>query len=173
VRQWSHAPLFSGSPLREAAKCCFYKTCGTAAKLMGPAIINHFFFLNQTVICVTTSEVLPNNKASLKMEVVWRSLPPNYFMVSDLCFFITKIYFDCHINLVHESPPNIHLHIFLKKKVIYSHDKFRIATEKHVNKQIYPNSQPTKTSLCSHSDFGWCAGDTSHNHQNDMFCSPR
>jgi hypothetical protein len=99
--------------------------------------------------------------------------PPNYFMVSDLCFFITKIYFDCHINLVHESPPNIHLHIFFLKKVIYSHDKFRIATEKHVNKQIYPNSQPTKTSLCSHSDFGWCAGDTSHNHQNDMFCSPR
>jgi hypothetical protein len=76
VQQLSHAPLFSGFPLREAAKCCFYKTCGTTEKLMGSTIINHFFFLNQTVICVATGDVLPNNKASLKMEVVWRSLPP-------------------------------------------------------------------------------------------------
>ena len=60
VRQWSMSPLFSGSPPWEVAKCCFYKTCSTTAKLVGPTSINHFFFLNQMVICGSPAAILPN-----------------------------------------------------------------------------------------------------------------
>ena len=50
------APLFNGSSPREAAKCCFYKTCGTAEFLMGPTSIKLCFFFNQTFIYVAAGE---------------------------------------------------------------------------------------------------------------------
>jgi hypothetical protein len=46
-------------PPREAAKCCFYKTCGTAEFLVGPTSINHCFFIKQTVIFVAAGEPHP------------------------------------------------------------------------------------------------------------------
>jgi len=46
-------------PPTRSTKCCFYKTCGTAAKLVGPTSINHYFFLNQTVIFVAAGEPHP------------------------------------------------------------------------------------------------------------------
>jgi hypothetical protein len=53
------ASLFSGSSQREAAKCCFYKTCGTTEFLVGPISIKLRFFFNQTFISVAAGEPHP------------------------------------------------------------------------------------------------------------------